>query len=91
MSGMNEFLVIVKKAALEVMNASNPVAVMFGTITSTEPLEINVEQKMTLTKAQLIPTMAFTTGEKNVRDGVILLRMQGGQKFIVVDRLGGQL
>ena len=32
----------VKKAALEAVNASNPVAVCFGEVISTEPLKINV-------------------------------------------------
>ena len=44
----------VKKAALEAITASNPVAVCFGEVISTEPLKINVEQKMTLETAQLV-------------------------------------
>lgn len=44
----------IKRIALEVVEASKPVQVCFGTVKSTNPLEIYVEQKMTLRKNQLI-------------------------------------
>ncbi len=44
----------IKRIALEAVEAAKPVQICFGTVKSTEPLEIYVEQKMTLRKNQLI-------------------------------------
>ena len=127
-----------KRAALEAQEASKPVNVYFGEVTSVKPLKINVEQKMVLGEGQLILTRNVTdymttvtvqweteshkirhrhtesegeateysevphsheiTGQKNflmhnaleIGDEVILIRQQEGQKFIVVDRIGGR-
>lgn len=127
----NDLLVAIKKSAVEAVEAMNPTALVFGKVTSSSPLKINVEQKMTLTAAQLVLTrnvtdyktkisfdnpeikQVFTTWNMNesvesspskiafknktkhditiynglaVGDGVVLMRMQGGQKYLVLDR-----
>lgn len=146
----NELVQTMKKAAVDAVDATKPTYVYFGEVTSALPLEINVEQKMTLGSAQLILTRNVTDFETevtvnwetesileshthpcvgNTRNGgeplhdhvlsgvtgsvslehahaivgkktitihnsltvgdqVILLRQQGGQKFVVVDRIG---
>jgi hypothetical protein len=127
-----------KKAALDAVNASNPVNIMFGVVISAEPLEISVEQHLTLKAPQLVLSRSVTdynldavvahwteyetehihpvidtytgggtskptthrhkyTQTKKFRvlnalkatEQVILVRIQGGQKFLVLDRLGG--
>lgn len=50
----NELVKAMKRAALDAMQASKPVNVHFGQVVSASPLQINVEQKMILGKAQLI-------------------------------------
>lgn len=50
----NDLVSSIKKAATEAVEASKPASWMFGTVTSISPLKINVEQKMTLTSAQLV-------------------------------------
>lgn len=124
-----ELMKTVKRAALDAVNASKPVEICFGKVTSASPLKILVEQKMTLGKEQLILTRNVTdfktsiTGDNIqnyyytgsnlsgsapvspshvhamgklqitvhnglvVGDEVILLRQQGGQKYVVVDRI----
>lgn len=52
---------VIKKMAVGANDASAPTAVLFGTVTSAEPLEITVEQKLKLTKEFLVLT-------KNVKD-----------------------
>ena len=131
---MNEIIRVIKQAAVDAVEAQKPCIVLFGTVTKETPLEILVEQKMTLSEAQLIlsrnvtdfqteisfddPNIkqqyttwdigestedpprkiafkekikhkiteykALKTGEK-----VILLRCAGGQRFVVLDRVGG--
>lgn len=87
MADIEGFLKIVKKAAVDAVNAEKPVAVCFGKVIGTSPLRISVEQKMTLGAAQLILTKTIKEDEPLVGDSVCLLRMQGGQKYVVVDKL----
>lgn len=56
----NDLLNIVKKAAVEAVNASQPSDFCFGKVTSAKPLKILVEQKMTLGTAQLVLTRNVT-------------------------------
>lgn len=128
----NDLLNSIKKAAIEAVDASKPTALVFGKVISASPLKINVEQKMTLTAAQLVLTrnvtnfktqitfdnpgikQIFTTWDMSessesspskiafkakikhditvhnglvAGDEVVLMRMQGGQKYIVLDRV----
>lgn len=125
---INQLVKLVKRAAVEAVQASSPTGVEYGFVTSASPLEITVDQKKILTEAQLILTdavrdyavemttlpefheteetsggsgdaafashkhkyqgrkkwkvhNALKTGEK-----VILLRCDGGQQYVVLDR-----
>ena len=60
MRDANDLLNIIKKAALEALNASQPSDFCFGKVTSANPLKISVEQKMTLGAAQLVLTRNVT-------------------------------
>lgn len=123
MSSLNESIA---RIALETVMETMPSGVYFGTVISSSPLKINVEQKMTLTEAQLVLTRNVTnyqttmsldhktedksggTGEASfashnhdykgvkpfivnnalrVGEKVYLQRIQGGQKFLVIDRV----
>lgn len=131
MPDATELTKAMKRAAIKAMKAEKPVEVCFGKVTSASPLQILVDQKFTLGKAQLVLTRNVTdfktmiTGgniqnyyyvgtppntstvpvnpshkhaigkiEITVHNGlvvgdeVILIRQQGGQKYIVVDRIG---
>lgn len=122
---INAFVKEVKRAALEAVEASKPMQVCFGTVTSVSPLKITVDQKKVLSSAQLLLTnnvrdfsvnmvvdhltenkaggsgdAAFAShqheykGTKKfkvllglkVGEKVILIRCNGGQKFLVLDR-----
>lgn len=121
-----DLLRVIKKAAIEAVEAGKPTAIVFGKVTSSSPLEIKIEQKMTLKKEQLILTRGVTDFETEVTvdwttenksggsgdssfsshnhgvigkkkitvhnklksgDEVVLLRMQGGQKYLVIDKV----
>lgn len=108
---------MVKQEVLRVINATKPMNLLFGTVTSMEPIGILVEQKLPLTKEFLVLTERVTryevdlehdhtnsggvttkgltdlltktpirTGLK-VGDEVALLRMQGGDKYLVIDKV----
>lgn len=137
---MSSLIQIMKQASLDASAASMPCMVAFGTVMSTEPLRIQVDQKLILGPQHLILTGAVenrtvrlqldhqteaagghshshqvTTsrdsgstdtytaanhvhryaGEKTVQvlnglatgDNVVMLRVQGGQKYIVMDKV----
>lgn len=74
---MADLVETIKKIAQGVMNESSPSNILFGTVTNNAPLEINVEQKLTLTQEFLVLTknvvdytvdvsMEWSTGTKNL-------------------------
>ena len=113
---MEDIIKIFKRAAKETIEASDPTAIQFGTVTNVSPLKILVEQKKELTSAQLVltrnvrdyeieMTIEHVTeqaeshtheykGKKKftvhnalqLGDDVMLVKMQGGQKYIVLDK-----
>lgn len=91
---------IIKKSAVEAVEASNPINIVYATVISINPLKIVTEQKLPLSKEQLVLTRNVTDYEitldntehiiKNalkVNEKVVLIREQGGQKYIVWDRV----
>lgn len=100
MSEYTQMLEIIKRAAIEAVGAAKPFSFTYGTVTKTSPLTISIDQKLELKPAQLLLTnavreyaaetsagkiilkMGLKLGEK-----VLLLRIQGGQSYIVLDRL----
>lgn len=130
----NDFVKLMKKAAVEAVNASKPANMVFGKVISASPLKVKVDQKLILTTAQLVlsrnvtdyevemepsidkaPSSHWTEetsggsddeafekhkheikGKKKfmvyntlkVGEEVILMQLSGGQKYIIIDRIG---
>lgn len=128
---------LVKKAAMDAVNAAGPAGLYFGEVISADPLEIRLDQTLLLKGSQLVlsslvqditvnATMDHTTGSYththtitdtysgggsassdthshsysgtksftlhfglSAGEKVILLRMQGGQRYLVLDRVRG--
>lgn len=80
-------LQLIKKAAVEAVEARSPVGITYGTVTNVNPLKIKVEQKMTLTAIQLVLTRTVKDNALQIGEGVLLISEPGGQKYIVLDRL----
>lgn len=87
---------LIKREVLKAVNATNPVNFNVGTVSGVNPLKITVHQKLTLTKEFLIVTERMTRYEVNsivirtglsVGDKVILARVQGGNQYIVLDKV----
>ncbi len=128
MADYSPLLSVLKQSAKETEHASCPVQVCFGKVTSTSPLKIQIDQKITLGKAQLVLTRnvtdyevdltvskweteataggsgessfsshkhGFDTEKKRTTihnalkagEEVVLLRQQGGQKYVVLERV----
>ena len=86
MADYTPLLQVMKQSAKETEKASCPMQLCFGKVISLDPLKIQVDQKITLNKKQFL----FSRTAYNQLDiGIeyILLRQQGGQKYIVLDRM----
>lgn len=77
-----DLLKIIKQAAAEAVAAASPVAVCTGTVTCASPMKIKIDQKLVLGEKQLIKCREI--GSLKTKDNVVLLREQGGQKYIVL-------
>jgi len=123
---MPNLIEIIKMAAVDAVKASNPAAIVFGTVTSISPLKVNIEQRLTLDESHLVLSSLVSdfevdvtlnhatentsggtgdssfashnhavTGRKTmtihlglqVGETVMLLQVQGGQKYIILDRI----
>ncbi|MEN1989943.1 DUF2577 family protein [Paenibacillus hubeiensis] len=78
---------VIKKAAVAAVDARVPVQVMYGTVTKTGPLEITVEQRLILKEPFLVLPESIVNKSWQTGDQAILLRVQGGDSFVVLDRL----
>jgi hypothetical protein len=102
---MTDFIKLMKKTAVEAVNASKPANMVFGKVISVSPLKIKVDQKLILTSAQLVLSRSVTDYRLSVTknteqewitvhnalqkdEDVILMQLSGGQKYIVIDRIG---
>lgn len=125
---MYKFIECIKQISGDAVQSSYPTEIVFGTVISVNPLQIQISQKLILPEEFLVlsnnvkdhtteVTINFATqdsaggtgysayaahnhvisGKTKVtihnalKEGetVILMRMQGGQKYIVIDRGGG--
>ena len=87
MADYSQILNVMKQAGASATDAKNPVTVCFGRVTSISPLKIQIEQKITLGMAQLVLTKRVVEDALQNGDSVVLLRVQGGQKYVVMDRV----
>lgn len=108
---------LIRQASLGAIEAGQPVAVMFATVTKIDPLEVNVEQRFTLTSEFLVVPESLMRYEVDIShthsapggstggmqpaeaakvvvrkglevgDKVILLRIQGGRQFLILDKV----
>ena len=123
---MPDMVQLVKKAAVEAVEAAKPVQFLFGQVISASPLKIQVDQKSIYTEKMLVLARDVTDyevdievkhltekraggsgaaayeshdheykGRKKIKiynalivgDWVVLGRIQGGKRFVVLDRI----
>lgn len=61
-----ELLNMIKKASVEAVKAQQPCSVLFGRVVSTSPLQININQKLSLTSDFLVLTKAVQDYEVDI-------------------------
>lgn len=77
---------LIKQAAVEAVEAAMPMAIVFGTVASVKPLKIKLEDRRTVDDDFLVKTEA-SIDKLEKGDKAALLRMQGGQKFLFMDKV----
>ena len=78
---------LVKRAALEAVQAARPLELRFGTVSAASPLSVKVEEKLVLSGSFLLVPQRLGALQAGAR--VALLRVQGGGLYLLLDRLGG--
>lgn len=62
----SDLLELIKQASIDALRTTQPSDFVYGVVVSDSPLKIQVEQKITLTTAQLVLTRNVTDYETNV-------------------------
>lgn len=85
LSEASGLLNIFKLAAVDAVEQSRPMQIVFGTVTSKSPLKIRLDQKRTLSSTCLI--LLANSGSVSKGDKVALLQQKGGQEFLVLGKV----
>lgn len=83
---MTQFIETIKQVAVNAVEAKKPVNVLFGKVSSASPLMVRLSADQIYSQEFLVtldPPPAFQVG-----DVLVLVRIQGGQKFIVLGKRG---
>jgi hypothetical protein len=78
---------VIKKAGIGAVEAGQPVQIQYGQVASLQPLGVKVDQRFTLPASALVVSETLALRELAVGDRLILLRMQGGQRYLALDRM----
>lgn len=93
----------IKLLAQQQNDGTYPTAVLFGTVKAINPLKVQIDSKLIvesflvvaerLTKHEVETEQGYNKviidNSLKVDDKVIVLRQQGGKKYIILDRIGG--
>lgn len=93
-----DLLNAIKKAAKDAVESSQPTDFCYGKVTSISPLNIMVEQKLTLSPAQLVLTRNVTDFKTKVtldvdqgaKEITIHNSLAVGDKVVLLQKKGGQ-
>ncbi|CAH1202990.1 hypothetical protein PAECIP111891_02191 [Paenibacillus allorhizoplanae] len=100
MRNITALVELMKQAGSGATEASKPVNILFGEVTNINPLEVTVDQRFALDEdflvipEQLTPYSVEISSQTivirrglDVGESLILLRIQGGQQYIILDRV----
>ena len=68
--------------------AAKPVDIVIGSVASASPLTVKMASGLELASPFLIFTKTATDRNLSPGDAVVMIRAQGGQKFLVIDKAG---
>lgn len=100
---MTDILKAIKRIAVEAVNSQKLSDIVYGTVISSNPLKVQIDQKLVLESDHLKLTSAVkdhtvdmtVNGNRQTYtvhnalksgDSVTLIRAQGGQQYIIIDK-----
>lgn len=81
LSDASQFVDVIKKAAVEAVEATHPMNLVFGRVVAVSPLSVRLDQQRTIPARFLLRLSGPALEAGNY---VALLRMQGGQKYLIL-------
>lgn len=94
----NNILELIKKSALDAVESNQPTDFCYGKVVSTNPLQINIEQRMELNRVNLVLTRNVTDykthitipGEIGKVEVTVHNSLEIGDTVILIKKKGGQ-
>ena len=80
----------IKQICASERQASYPMEICYGTVISLNPFKIKLDQKKILSKAFFIAPKGVTVNSFEIGDILILFRQQGGQKYLIFDKMDNE-
>lgn len=87
----NDLLSIIKKAAIEAVEESVPMSSLTGKVIKVNPLTVSITEKLSVDEDFLLIPVRMAKEGFNKNESILLLRQPGGQQYIVLDKLGGEV
>lgn len=83
---MTNLIETIKRIAINAVAATKPVEIIYGIVVSVEPLLIKLSQNQIYPKDYFV--ISSGGGSFAIGDILILLRVQGGQQFLIYGKKG---
>lgn len=77
-----------KQIAENVFTAMRPADWCYGKVISLSPFQVQIDQKLPLKKEFLAVRTGVSASSFKVGDILILVRKQGGQEYLILDKKG---
>ena len=77
-----------KQIAENVFEARRPADWCYGKVISLDPFQVQIDQKLPLKKEFLAVRTGVSASSFKVGDTLILLKKQGGQQYLILDKKG---
>lgn len=77
-----------KQIAKDVFDTLQPADWCYGKVISLDPFQVQIDQKLPLKKEFLAVCTGVSASSFKVGDKLILLRKQGGQEYLILDKKG---
>ena len=77
-----------KQIAKDVFDTLQPADWCYGKVISLDPFQVQIDQTLPLKKEFLAVRTGVSASSCKVGDKLILLRKQGGQEYLILDKKG---
>lgn len=85
---MPDLFTAMKQIAKDVFDTLQPADWCYGKVISLDPFQVQIDQKLVLTKEFFIVKSGVSASSFKVGDVLILFRNEGGQKYLIFDKKG---